>query len=103
MWLEFLEMNVQEKNGSEADGVPIYFFFPYKLENYFICSRALARVPLGLLKLLLSVRSLSDLEHIELNSLAQGGACTVPETGRRIHRHVLAHRHVFSKQLYFRM
>lgn len=28
MWLEFLEINVQEKNGSEADGVPIYFFFP---------------------------------------------------------------------------
>ena len=44
------------------------------LENNFICSRALARVPLELLKLLLGASSLGDLEHIESHSLAQGPA-----------------------------
>ena len=61
-----------------------------KLENNFICSRALARVPLELLKLLLGASSLGDLEHIESHSLAQGPALSncdnvsdlyIPETG----------------------
>ena len=60
------------------------------LENNFICSRALARVPLELLKLLLGASSLGDLEHIESHSLAQGPALSncdnvsdlyIPETG----------------------
>ena len=66
----------------------------YKLENNFICSRALARVPLELLKLLLGASSLSDLEHIESHSLAQGPALSncdnvsdlyIPETGGQVH------------------
>ena len=70
----------------------------YKLENNFICSRALARVPLELLKLLLGASSLGDLEHIESHSLAQGPALSncdnvsdlyIPETGGQVHRHVL--------------
>ena len=58
------------------------------LENNFICSRALARVPLELLKLLLGASILGDLEHIELHSLAQGPTLSncdnvtmIPETG----------------------
>lgn len=68
------------------------------MENNFICSRALARVPLELLKLLLGASSLGDLEHIESNSLAQGPALSnsdnvsnlyIPETGGQVYRHVL--------------
>ena len=58
----------------------------------------LARVPSELLKLLVGAVSLGDLEHIDLNILAQGPALSnsdnvsdlyIPETGGQVHRHVL--------------
>lgn len=73
-------------------------FLSVSLENNFLCSRALARVPSELLKLLLGASSLGDLEHIESNSLAQGPALSnsdivahlgIPETGGQVPRHVL--------------
>jgi hypothetical protein len=76
-------------------GVLFCFF---KLENNFICSRVLVRVPLELLTLLLGASSFGDLEHIESDSLAQGPALSnsdkvsdlyIPETEGQVHRHVL--------------
>lgn len=94
----YTDFNMNLTLGKLSVILHFFFFLFCTLENNFICSRALARVPLELLKLLLGASSLGDLEHIESHSLAQGPALSncdnvsdlyIPETGGQVHRHVL--------------